>query len=54
VLTQLNALKEKGGSSWILREGPIDLGISMVEKDLTFEEDQPKVLFLERQNKLLR
>lgn len=36
-----------------LREGPLDLHIFMEEKDLTFESDRPKVLFLERQSKLL-
>lgn len=37
----------------ILREGPMDLEINVAEKHLTFEEDRLKVLFLERQSKLL-
>ncbi|KAM0325900.1 hypothetical protein ACHAQA_007203 [Verticillium albo-atrum] len=41
---------EKG---WALREGALDMGIVMAEKKLTFESDRPKVLFLERQSKLL-
>ncbi|KAI0378802.1 hypothetical protein F5Y04DRAFT_261073 [Hypomontagnella monticulosa] len=37
-----------------LKEGPIDLAISIGEKSLTFEEiDRPKVMFLERQSRLL-
>jgi hypothetical protein len=40
-------------TAWYLREGPLDLEITMAEKHLTFEEDRPKVLFLERQSKLL-
>ena len=35
------------------REGPMDLEVVMAEKQLTFGEDRPKVLFLERQSKLL-
>ncbi|PGH13578.1 hypothetical protein AJ79_03571 [Helicocarpus griseus UAMH5409] len=38
---------------WILQEGPMELDIVMGEKHLTFEEDRPKVLFLERQSRLL-
>ncbi|KAH7635090.1 hypothetical protein B0T09DRAFT_17620 [Sordaria sp. MPI-SDFR-AT-0083] len=37
----------------ILRDGPMDLRIVMADKRLTFETDRPKVLFLERQCKLL-
>ncbi|KAJ4404927.1 hypothetical protein N0V85_004783 [Neurospora sp. IMI 360204] len=37
----------------ILRDGPMDLSIVMADKRLTFETDRPKVLFLERQCKLL-
>jgi hypothetical protein len=36
-----------------LREGPMDLEIVIAEKLLSFEIDRPKVLFLERQSKLL-
>ncbi|KAI6042771.1 hypothetical protein EDC04DRAFT_882016 [Pisolithus marmoratus] len=42
---------EPGGGT--LREGPTDLQIVMAEKFLTYESDRPKVLFLERQSKLL-
>ncbi|KAF2097745.1 hypothetical protein NA57DRAFT_40367 [Rhizodiscina lignyota] len=43
-----------GGGRWGLREGPTDFQIVMAEKDLTKEEeDRPKVLFLERQSRLL-
>ncbi|AEO65533.1 uncharacterized protein THITE_2033176, partial [Thermothielavioides terrestris NRRL 8126] len=38
---------------WCLREAPMDVEIVMADKQLTFEEDRPKVLFLERQSKLL-
>jgi hypothetical protein len=41
------------GEASNFQEGPMDLLISMNEKDLTFESDRPKVLFLERQSKLL-
>lgn len=37
---------------WQLREG-VDREIVMEDKLLTFEEDRPKVMFLERQSKLL-
>ncbi|KAK1776176.1 hypothetical protein QBC45DRAFT_395466 [Copromyces sp. CBS 386.78] len=37
----------------ILREGPMDLEIVMADKQLTYETDRPKVLFLERQSKFL-
>lgn len=53
VLAQPDAIEEKVGSKGILRDCPIDLKIAIIEKDLTFEEDRPKVLFLERQSKLL-
>lgn len=52
VLIQPNENKEGGGGQWVLREGPMDLKVVMAEKQLTFEEDRPKVLFLERQSKL--
>lgn len=38
---------------YVLREGPIELDVSMAQKKLSYEEDRPKVLFLERQGKLL-
>ncbi|EEQ85427.2 uncharacterized protein BDCG_08696 [Blastomyces dermatitidis ER-3] len=44
---------ESRNEKWILREGPIELEIVMAEKRLTFEEDRAKVLFLERQSRLL-
>jgi tetratricopeptide (TPR) repeat protein len=36
-----------------LRKGPMDMEITMAEKVLTFEADRPKILFLERQSRLL-
>ncbi|KAK3934429.1 hypothetical protein QBC46DRAFT_399805 [Diplogelasinospora grovesii] len=36
-----------------LRHGPMDMKISLAEKHITFESDRPKVLFLERQTRLL-
>jgi hypothetical protein len=36
-----------------LRPGPIDMDIRMSEKHVTFESDRPKLLFLERQTRLL-
>ena len=44
---------QENDEKWILREGPLDLEINMAEKGLSFEEDRHKVLFLERQSKLL-
>ncbi|KAI8961101.1 hypothetical protein F5Y11DRAFT_242896 [Daldinia sp. FL1419] len=42
------------GSELILRDGPIGLEVSVAVKKLSFEEvDRPKVMFLERQSKLL-
>ena len=41
-------------SMGVLRAGPNDLEIVIADKKLTFEaEDRPKVMFLERQSKLL-
>ncbi|KAK6955402.1 hypothetical protein Daesc_003039 [Daldinia eschscholtzii] len=41
-------------SKWILRDGPVGLEISIAQKKLSFEHiDRPKVMFLERQSKLL-
>ena len=40
-------------AKWILRKGPMAMEIEMAKKELTYEEDRPKVLFLERQSKLL-
>ena len=37
-----------------LREGPYDLHIDMAYKKVTYEADRPKLLFLERQTRLLR
>ncbi|KAG6332457.1 hypothetical protein ID866_6632 [Astraeus odoratus] len=48
-----HVLSETGPDGGTLREGPIDLQIVMADKQLSFEEDRPKVLFLERQSKLL-
>ncbi|KAK4231023.1 hypothetical protein QBC38DRAFT_382758 [Podospora fimiseda] len=44
--------EHKRGSG-TLREGPVGLKIVMANKFLTFETDRPKVLFLEKQSKLL-
>jgi len=38
---------------WTLREAPINVQIDMAKKKLTFEADRPKVMFLERQSRLL-
>ncbi|KAL9613087.1 MAG: hypothetical protein Q9167_002344 [Letrouitia subvulpina] len=44
----------KGGELSSLRAGPLGLQLSSIaEKELSFEEDRPKLLFLERQSKLL-
>lgn len=53
VLVRPDVNKDGGGGKWVLREGPMDLEVVMAGKQLTFEEDRPKVLFLERQSKLL-
>jgi hypothetical protein len=42
-----------GEAVGVLREGPMDMTMIMAEKELTFEEDRHKVLFLERQIELL-
>ena len=36
-----------------LRAGPSDMDINMSEKKVTYETDRPKLLFLERQTRLL-
>lgn len=36
-----------------LRNGPLEMEIIMADKLLSFERDRPKVLFLERQSRLL-
>lgn len=36
-----------------LRTGPWDVEIHMSEKQVTYESDRPKLLFLERQTRLL-
>ena len=41
------------GVNYVLREAPTNIEISMATKKLTFEDDRAKVLFLERQSKLL-
>lgn len=42
------------GTAGELRLGPLDQPISASEKELSFEVDREKVLFLERQTNLLR
>lgn len=37
----------------MLREAPMGRVIRMADKELSFESDRPKVMFLERQSKLL-
>lgn len=44
---------EKAQSRGTLRQGPLDMEIVMADKLLSFEWDRPKVLFLERQSRLL-
>lgn len=53
VLVQPDENNNGGHEKWVLREGSMDLEVVMAGKQLTFEEDRPKVLFLERQSKLL-
>ena len=43
----------KEEAKYMLREAPTDIEISMATKQLTFEDDRAKVLFLERQSRLL-
>lgn len=47
------AVDMDAGEASFLHPGPVDLEISMAKKLLTREEDRAKVLFLERQGKLL-
>lgn len=42
------------GRDWLLREGSISLNVEMANKQVTFEEDRPKLCFLERQIELLK
>ncbi|KAL8706950.1 MAG: hypothetical protein Q9225_007895 [Loekoesia sp. 1 TL-2023] len=44
---------EDPSGCWVFRKGPMDMNIDVAQKELTFEEDRPRVLFLERQSKLL-
>ena len=53
VLVQADKHKKDDIGEWVLREGPMYLKTVMAEKKLTFEDDRAKVLFLERQTKLL-
>lgn len=53
VLLQPDEKSQGGGKKWALQEAPMDLEISMADKQLSLEEDRSKVLFLERQSKLL-
>jgi hypothetical protein len=46
--------RDSDSKEWTLRAGPLDLDITATDKGLTIEEDRPKILFLERQTKLLR
>ena len=46
-------LATKGESAWSLREGPGEFCPDLAKKRLRFEEDRPRVMFLERQSKLL-
>ncbi len=51
----LNENTGEESTTGFLREGPMDVKLSSVaEKELSFEEDRPKLLFLERQSQLLR
>lgn len=38
---------------YALRDGPMEMEIVLADKELTYEDDRLKVLFLERQTKLL-
>ncbi|RWA13802.1 hypothetical protein EKO27_g1301 [Xylaria grammica] len=44
---------DSGKREFMLREGPMDLEINIADKMLSVEEDRFKVLFLERQSRLL-
>ncbi|KAI9282988.1 hypothetical protein BC943DRAFT_281043 [Umbelopsis sp. AD052] len=46
-------VEKEGVEKSYLREGPVDMDINMAAKYLTFETDRPKILFLERQTRLL-
>ena len=46
--------RDGNGKEWALRAGPLDLEITAADKELTVEEDRPKISFLEWQTKLLR
>lgn len=53
VLLSPDKITSGGVERGYLEQPPLDLEISMAEKNLSFEEDRSKVLFLERQSKLL-
>jgi hypothetical protein len=46
--------RDSESKKWTLGAGPLDLDITAADKGLTVEEDRPKIVFLERQTKLLR
>ncbi|KAL8824245.1 MAG: hypothetical protein Q9170_008218, partial [Blastenia crenularia] len=51
---QVSVASEQGlEGGWALRKGSVDVEIGIREKELTFEEDRVRVLFLERQSRLL-
>jgi hypothetical protein len=45
--------ENNGPTEWTLQPAR-DLMLNMKDKKLTYEHDRPKVMFLERQSKLLR
>lgn len=53
VRVQPDEKRDGVSEEYVLRDGSMDLEIIMADKELTFEADRAKVLFLERQSKLL-
>ncbi|KAI0450414.1 hypothetical protein F5B21DRAFT_529126 [Xylaria acuta] len=54
VTTELDEGQQRQNKTqYTLREGPMELEVVVGDKELTYEGDRPKVLFLERQTKLL-
>ena len=45
--------QQEGERGWMLRKGDLDMKIEVQGKNLSYEEDRARVMFLERQSKLL-
>lgn len=53
VRVSTDVVSGRGKDQYVLREAPTGFEVSRARKKLSYELDRPKVLFLERQSKLL-